>query len=304
MKRILIAMIVLAAALGLQAGPLPKSQVAGDAKWVMHLDMEKFAPSRTCRLLMSARNGGNSFKTMLERYRTLLGVDPLKDLSGITLYGQEVTGNRGTALISGTLNARAIIQQLGTYPQYATRTYGKTTLHTWTDKATKRSLWACFHTTRLLILGSDESSILSATATLGGSKPSLATGKSVVLPVASLQEGAFFTALSKGYAGTEADPINAMILKNTDTATLQLSEKAGTVDGRVTLKAVSSDAALQIHQLFNGLMVAANLSDSASPLAKLAAMSQIKRDDRNVSLKVNCPAADAAEILAAAMASP
>lgn len=296
--------LILTAGLSLQATPLPKAQVAGDSKWVLHLDMEQFAPSQTCRIMMNGGKGSKSFQGMLNHYRTLLGVDPLKDISGITLFGREVTGNRGTALISGALNAQAITKQLSTYPQYATKTYGKMNLQSWTDKTTNRPLWACFYTTRLLILGSDESSILNATATLGGSKPSLVTGKSVLLPLQSIREGSFFTAVSKGYTGTDADPLNAMILKNTDTATLQLSEKKGIVDGRIQLKAISSDAALQIHQVFNGLMVAANLSDNASPLAKLAGMSEITRDDRTVFMKVNCPAADAAEILSAAMASP
>jgi hypothetical protein len=303
MNKTLIAMI-LTAGLSLQASPLPKSQVAGDSKWVIHLDMEQFAPSQTCRLMMNSRNGAKSFQTMLNHYRTLLGVDPLKDISGITLYGREVTGNRGTALISGALNAQAITKQLSTYPQYTINTYGKLKLQTWTDKTTNRPLWACFYTTRLLILGSDESSILNATATLGGTKPNLATGKSVYLPMQTIREGSFFTAVTRGYAGSDADPIKAMILKNTDAATLQLSENKGIVDGKVLLKAISSDSALQIHQVLNGLMVAANMSDSASPLAKLAGMSDISRNDRNVLLKVHCPAADAADILAATMATP
>jgi len=303
MKKPIIALI-LTAGLSLQASPLPKAQVAGDSKWVIHLDMEQFAPSQTCRLMMNGGKGAKSFQTMLNHYRSLLGVDPLKDISGLTLYGREVTGNRGTALINGALDAQAITRQFSTYPQYTTKTYGKMNLQTWTDKTTNRPLWACFYTTRLLILGSDESSILNATATLGGSKPSLATGKSVFLPMQTVRDGSFFTAVTKGYAGSDADPLKAMILKNTDAATLQLSENKGIVDGKVQLKAVSSDSALQIHQVLNGLMVAANLSDNTSPLAKLAGMSEISRDDRNILLKVHCPAADAADILAAAMVSP
>ena len=303
MKTALITLI-LAAGLSLQAAPLPRAQVAGDSKWVIHLDMEQFAPSQTCRLLMNGRNGTKSFQTMLNHYRTLLGVDPLKDLTAITLYGREVTGNRGTALISGSLNPKTITQQFSTYPKYATKTYGKLNLQTWMDKSTGRPLWACFYTTRLLILASDESSILDATATLGGAKPNLATGRAVVLPMQTVRDGAFFTAVTKGYAGSNTDPIKAMILKSTDTATLQLFEKSGIVDGTILLRAISSDAALQIHQVLNGLIVAANLSDSDSPLAKLAGLSEISRDDRTVALRLHCPATEAAGILAAAMLTP
>lgn len=300
----LLPLLVLTTGLGLQASPLPRSQVAGDSKWVIHLDMEQFAPSQTCKLLMNGRSGAKSFQGMLNHYRTLLGVDPLKDIAGITLYGREVTGNNGTALVSGALDSRAITRQFSTYPQYNSKSYGKLNLQNWQDKATGRPLWACFYTTRLLILASDESSILNATATLGGAKPNLATGKSVILPMQNLRDGSFFTAVTKGYAGSNADPIKAMILKSTDAATMQLSEKAGMVDGDILLKASSPDSALQIHQVLNGLMVAANISDSTSPLARLAGMSDISREDNNILMKLHCPAADAANILASTMLTP
>ena len=129
-------LLILATAASLQAAPLPKSQIAGDAKWVIHLDMEQFAPSQTCRLLMNSKGGSKSLQSIMTHYQTLLGVDPLKDISGLTLYGTEITGNRGTALISGALNHQAITRQFSSYPQYAVRTYGKRQLQTWTDKGT------------------------------------------------------------------------------------------------------------------------------------------------------------------------
>lgn len=296
--QILSTVCLLVAAMSSHATPLPKSQVAWNAKWVMHLDVDRFAPSQTCRLLMNGHSGAKSFQTMLNRYRSLLGVDPMKDISGLTLYGTEVTGNRGTALISGALNHQAITRQLATYPGYATRSYGKLRLQTWTDKATGRALWACFYTTRLLILASDEASVLDAAAILDGSKGNLATGKGVVLPMQTVRDGSFFTAVTKGYAGPNPDPVKAMILRSTDTATLQIAENNGMVDGNILLQTISPDTAMQIHQVLNGLILSASLTDSSSPLAKLAGMSEISRRENDVSLKIHCPANDAAEILA------
>lgn len=301
---ILVATVSLLAAPRLEASALPKSQITGDAKWVMHLDMERFAPSQTCRLLASGRNGGKSFQVLLNRYRTLLGIDPLKDIAGLTLYGTEVTGNRGTALISGALNPQAITRQLSSYPKYEVRTYGKLKLQSWIDRATGRPLWACFYTTRLLILASDESAVLSAAATLDGSRASLATGTSLALPLKTLRDGCFFTAVSRGYAGAPGeDPVKAMILRSTESAVMQLSETSGMVDGSILLRAVSPDTALQIHQVLKGLMVAANLSDEASPLARLAGMSDISRNDQVVTMKLRCPASDAADLLSTSIPS-
>ena len=302
--RLLLVTLLIAAGSSLRAAPLPKSQVSGDAKWVVHLDMEQFAPSQTCKLMMGGKSGSKSFQSILDHYRTLLGVDPLKDISGLTLYGSEITGNRGTALISGALNYRAIIKQLSAYPQYTTKTYGKLTLHTWMDKTSGRPLWACFQSTRLLILASDEGSVMNAVSTIEGSRSNLTNTKTVAVPMPAVREGTFFTALTKGYAGSNTDPIKAMILRNTEAAAMQLAESHGMVDGTILLKAVSSDSAEQIHQILNGLMVSASLTDSSSPIAKLAGMSEVSQDNNNVSLKIHCPASDAANILAETMLKP
>ena len=302
--RLMLVSLLVAAGSSLRAAPLPKSQVSGDAKWVVHLDMEQFAPSQTCKLMMGGKSDSKSFQSILDHYRILLGVDPLKDISGLTLYGSEITGNRGTALISGALNYRAIIKQLSAYPQYTTKTYGKLTLHTWMDKMSGRPLWACFQSTRLLILASDEASVMNAVSTIEGSRSNLTNTRTVAVPMPAVREGTFFTALTKGYAGSNTDPIKAMILRNTEAAAMQLAESHGMVDGTILLKAVSSDSAEQIHQILNGLMVSASLTDSSSPIAKLAGMSEVSQDNNNVSLKIHCPASDAANILAETMLKP
>lgn len=294
----------LASGITASAAPLPRAQVSADAKWVIHLDMEQFAPSQTCRLLTTGKGEAKSFQALLNRYRTLLGVDLLKDLSGITLYGSETTGSRGVALFNGALNHRAITRQFSTYPQYRTKPAGKLTVHTWLDKTSGRPLWATFQTTRQLILSTDEPSLLAASSTITGTQANLTTWKSQTFPLPPAREGTFFVAATKGYAGSNADPLKAMILRNTENATLQLTENRGIVDGTIQLAASSPDAAMQIHQILNGLIVSASLTDSSSPVAKLAEMSQVSRNDKLVMLKLHCPACDAANLLAGTLLAP
>ncbi|MEI6514558.1 MAG: hypothetical protein WCO77_01160 [bacterium] len=286
----------------LTAGSLPKSQVSSGAKWIIHLDMDQFSPSKTCRILnTSGHADAKNFQSLLNHYRTLLGVDPLKDLTGITVYGNEMTGSRGIALISGALNNRSITRQFSTYPQYRTKNSGKLTLHSWQDKSTGRPLWAAFHTSRQLILASDEPSLMKADAALGGDSPTLSNGKPPVLPIPPTRKGSFFTAVTRGYAGASPSPVMAQVLKNTELATIQISEQAGIVDGLLILEAISADAAVFIHQTLKGVMFFSTLSEESSPFANLANMGTITQDGKNVTLKIHCPASDAAELLAATL---
>lgn len=299
--RLLLALALLGAPAAL-AGPLVRAHVAANAKWVAHLDMERFGPSQTCQSLLRDPNGGGGFQAFLARYRALLGIDPLKDLTQVTLYGEEVTGSRGVALIQGTMNPKLIVQRLSGYPRYQAKPMGGLTLHKWRDKSGTVEFNACFYASRLLIIGSDEPAMRSAVATLTGNQASLA-GKNPALVVPPAGEGVFFTAVTKGYAGSSEEPLRALILRNTETAVLRIGETKGWVDANMVLSAVSPEAAFQIHQILNGLVVSASLAAEAGGLARLAELSEVARQDRTVTLKLHCPARDAASALAASMLS-
>ena len=81
---------------------------------------------------------------------------------------------------------------------------------------------------------------------------------------------------------------------------LQVGEKAGAVSAGMVLNAISPDAAFQIEQVLNGLIVTANLTNDDSGLAALAALCTVVRQDRAVTVQLNCPAAQAAGLLAQA----
>jgi hypothetical protein len=279
----------------ISAAPLAKNQIPADSKWLIHLDMNQFADSQTCKLLLANPSEGKRFRTMLQHYQNLLGVDPLKDITSLTLFGNEVTGSRGVALINGSLNPKQITKLFSSYPQYLTKKNGRVTLHSWTDKSTGKAIWASFYSSKQLILSSDEFSLLNTAWVLDGEKPSLGNIKTTPLPFPPPQNGNYFTAVTKGFSGTT--PTQAMILRNTQSATMQLGETANIVDGAILLNADSPESATQIQQILNGLLVSAGFADADSPLAKLAELSTISRAGSTISLKIHCPANQAAGLV-------
>jgi hypothetical protein len=300
--------ILIAVGLGLgtltaRAGTLPRANVSANAKWVVHLDIERFSASQTCQILRRDTEGGGGFQEMLVHYRNLLGVDPLKDLSHVTLYGEETSGNRGVALIAGSMSPKTVVQRLSGYPKYSTKPAGKLTLHKWRDKSGATELNACFYTPRLLVIGSDEPAVLGAMQILNGKQPSLGDQRIPTLPLPPPSEGVFMTAVTRSYAGSSQEPIKALILRSTDSAVIQIAERKGLVDAGIVLSAISPDAAIQIHQILNGLVVSASLVPDADGLAKLAALSEVTRQGQTVSLTLHGPARDMASALATGMLS-
>lgn len=301
--RWILAALVAACSSMAHAGPLDKGRISADAKWFLHLDMEQFGPSQTCKVLLQDPKGGERLRNLLSHYQNLLGTDPLKAISHITLYGEEITGSRGVALVGGTINSRAVTARLATYPSYSSRKNQKAVIHRWKDPASNAALNACLYQSGLLVITSDDTSMDSALDTLRGSRPSMAARKTAVLSIPPPADGSFLVAASAGYAGSAPNPLKAMLLRNTTCTTMQVAESRGILDANIALDAVSPDAAFQIHQVVNGLIVSAAFTDESSGLARLAELSEVTRNDKQVKLRIHCPARDAATILASALLS-
>jgi hypothetical protein len=92
-----------------------------------------------------------------------------------------------------------------------------------------------------------------------------------------------------------------MILRNTESASLQLSENSGIVDGVVLLNADSPESAIQIQQILNGLMLSSGFANPDSPLSKLSELSTLSRSGNTMSLKIRCPAGEAAGLISTAL---
>jgi hypothetical protein len=286
------------------AAPLSKTHISADAKWVLHLDIEQFAPSETCRVLLSDSGNNDKLKTLLNHYRNLLGVDPLKALSNITLYGEEISGSRGVAIIRGAIPAKALITRLSSYPEYTTRKLSGYTIHKWKDRASGTTMDACIYSSSMFIIASDDNAMNSALGTLDRSIPNLGSLKNPTLAIPLPLAGTFLTAATCGYAGASPNPLKAMLLRNTTCTTMQVAESKGIMDANIALAAVSPDAAYQIHQILNGLLVSAAFTEESSGLAKLAELSEVKRQDCLVNLRIHCPARDAAAALATSLLQP
>ncbi len=296
--------LFLAAPATTSAAPLSKTHISADAKWVLHLDIEQFAPSETCRILLSDSGKSDKLKTLLGHYRTLLGVDPLKALSAVTLYGEEISGSRGVAIIRGAIPAKALITRLSSYPEYTTRKTSGYTIHQWKDRASGTRMNACIFASSLFVIASDDNAMNSALGTLDRSRANLGTLKNQALTIPVPVPGAFLTAATCGYAGASPNPLKAMLLRNTNCTTMQVAESNGIMDATITLAAVSPDAAYQIHQILNGLLVSAAFTEESSGLAKLAELSEVKRQDCQVNLRIHCPAREAATALATSLLQP
>ena len=287
----------MATAASVAAAGIPKSQISANAKWIVHIDMDRFAASDTCASLIKDPAHGKAFQSYLAHYRLLLGIEPLKDIRQVILYGEDISGSRGVALISGNMDPDLFVRRLSGNAEYRSETSGKLTIHQWLDRNSGTTLAASFYTSKLLLIASDKLTLNAALDVLGGARKSLNDTRQG-LPIPASRGGVFFTAVTRGYSGSTDNPMRAAILRNTETATVLIGEAKGIVDAGMRLDAVSPSAAIQIEAIMNGLVVMAGMSDDTNGLGKLAELSQMTRENDVVNVTLRCKASDAAFALA------
>ena len=112
----------------------------------------------------------------------MIGMDPLKDISGITVYGDSFEENRGAAIEHGTFPVSHLTTLIKASEQQETKSYAGCTLHRWNDKKKGGKSAACFYDARTVVLGKDYVDLESAIDVLAGRKPSLSKGGKLTIP--------------------------------------------------------------------------------------------------------------------------
>src|SRR5437763_1617142 len=90
------------------AGPLDRAVVDRDATWMFHVDVEAGLSSTLGGLAKEkiAEEGARPGEDLIKKF----GVDPLKDIKGLTMYGFKAGEDDGVAVIETT----AAVDTLGT----------------------------------------------------------------------------------------------------------------------------------------------------------------------------------------------
>jgi hypothetical protein len=174
------AVLALLAAVG-QAAPLDSKNVAADAKWVAHVDVDAVHGSlvvkkafETCPLLKN--ESGKHF----DRIRQMMGVDLRKDLHGITLYGRDTDKTHGVAIVFATVNQKLLLEKAGKATDHKVTKHGKIDIHSWTQKCGPKTHTAAgaFYKPDVLVFAASVERVAAAIDVLSGKLPGITDPKS------------------------------------------------------------------------------------------------------------------------------
>jgi hypothetical protein len=235
-------------------GPVDAKHVAQDAKWYLHLDFAAAKQTVLYSTVLEAVRARFPLDDTLAQVKAFLGVDPLADISGVTVYNTSFEKDVAAILIHGQITPGPIQAALSNNPDYKETAYNKHTILSWTDNNDGKHKTGCFYSPGLAVMADREETLRMAVDVLDGAKPG---GSALVKEPAT---GAFLYGSADLAASNERNV--GQLLSNTEAATASAGEVDGKLTVTVRLTARSAETAGQIMKMADGLIAFGTLATS------------------------------------------
>lgn len=280
----------------LVAGPLDRARVAGDAKWVIHLDVEQLLQTQAgnflAKRLLDAR-----FAEGAKKLKAELGVDfNWRHIHGLTLYGRDYRAPRramGVLLIDTDLDVRGGLEAAlrkqaqagyGEDGPVIPLVKGEQALYSLNDQA-----YVALAPGRPVVIGQSRTQVEEARAVLLGTRDNLSAGEAG-LATPDAPNSFFLIAAAKGFAQEAPIPPQAQVLRMTDGLQATLAEQGDHL--LLDLRMLTRDAKVsqQVTQVIQGLkaLVALGQVDNAE-LKELSQMVNVSAAGKNADLNLRIP---------------
>jgi len=156
------------------AAPLDLALVPGDARWLMHVDMEA---ARGSVVLQKSWDKAKTMHPHLEQMSAMaagmIGTDPRKDLRDVTIFGTDLDKTQGVMVLRGRMNRALLEKMVEKAADHKTMEHRGHVMHAWTQKrhmgcCPAGSMAGAFFKDDCLVLARSEAAVKGALDTLDG----------------------------------------------------------------------------------------------------------------------------------------
>lgn len=258
--------VVLAFSTAVGAAPLEMKEVAADAKWAAHLDVDALMASTIVQKARAQMLKDHPETEMhLAMVRAIWKVDLTTDIHGITVYGTRLKKGTGAAIVHAKVDQALLLERGKLAPEHRISTYGKYELHNWVHaKGSKheRAMTAAFFAPDVMVFSTSAEEVMAALDVLDGTKPNLAEKEPSLVGLAP--EGSFFVGGMIGLNGVEL-PCQSPAAKQAESMLIAAGEKEGEVFVETKLSMKTPEVAQQMKTAVNGAVALAALAKSDDP---------------------------------------
>lgn len=139
---ILLILLILAAS-PLFAADNPLAWIPAESEFIASLNLRQIADSSLLQQILQEK-GGERFNATLLILKGITGMDILKDLDRITIWGLVDNNDSVVLLFQGRINQDALITLLKANPKYLATQRAGLTMHEWFDQKEKRMKYGAF----------------------------------------------------------------------------------------------------------------------------------------------------------------
>jgi len=238
------------------AGPLQRSQVAGDAVWFLHLDVDKLKTTEVGKFILGELEKPDA-AGKIAAVQAMFNFDPRKNLKGATLYSRGAAPEDAVLLLQGEFDNTRLTSLIKLDSDYQGTLHGSYTIHSWVDKGKKAKggsgrTFGAIHTNGLVIVGQKGDRIGEALDVLDGTLAK--TDSTKLLPALGAAAESCIVVGEALQLDLGKFAPNAEILKHFKGMTLLARETPDTVAVDLTVEAENEDAARNLEAMTKGML--------------------------------------------------
>ncbi len=295
---------------GAAAGPVNKAWIGADAKWYVHVDAEAAVGSALGQFVVA--NRGRLGLEGMDGLRAL-GIDPFKDVKGVTIYDTDENPEHAVVVASTTAAVEQLMDMLRSDPATRTMEIEGHTLVAFDDNG-KAQYWhvrpGATPDTRLVVMSDEWKVVTDALKVVDGGSSSLARiGPGSPLAGEAGSGSIVFVRASELPAPVKnnPDPNASALLSQVGGVQLDVGERDGEIYGDALLFTSSGENAANMSQVAQGLLALGRMitKDNAdlAPVSAVLGATKVEPSDRQLKVSFRFPSkkvVDAVESMLAA----
>jgi len=290
--------ILLIAALALAAlifvvpawpGTLPTSIVPDGARWVAHLDMEKFVASKLYQYL--EKDGRFEIKSRdLNRW---FKIDVPKDITGLTIFGLDPGDKQAVFAVAGKFDRAGLLALIALDKEHQETPYGAYTLY-----STGSDEYGAFINDGLIVFSENREAIEKVLDTAAGKTKSFASSK-LNASFKDVSSGAFLSGVVENLSGLGKEINQSKFVEKASMMFFLAQEKQDNLQVRVQVTADTPESAKNMADMAQGLIALVRLGQGEGPGAIPASLVEglkVKLDGKTVRLELDMPSREVADL--------
>ena len=271
-------------------GTIPASIVPESARWIAHLDMEKFVATELFMLL--EKDGKFQIKSRdVDRW---LKMDVTKDVKGVTVFGFGPGDDQIVFAVAGKFDKAGLIAMVEADKDHQKTAYGAYTLY-----SSGSDEYGAFINDNLIVFSEGKAVIEKVLDTAGGKAKTFA-GTPLSASLKDVPAGAFLSGVLPDLGSLGKEIGQSKVLDKASGLFFLAQEKKETLLVRLQVTAESPESAKNMADVVQGLIAMGRMGGNEGDMARISSLLdglQVKQDGKVLRLDFERPSKEIADLM-------